>query len=84
MATPVSDFSRMKFLIVDDFPNFCGAMRAMAASFGVEDIDMTLHGEDAIRALNKKRYDVVLCDYRDTSSGDMWTKVGLGMSDSGA
>ncbi|OMH38331.1 tetratricopeptide repeat-containing response regulator [Motiliproteus sp. MSK22-1] len=63
MSSFESDYSQLKFLIVDDFPSFCGAQRTMLMSFGANDIDMVLHGEDAIRAISKKRYDVVLCDY---------------------
>ncbi len=63
MASGRTDFSRLKFLIIDDFASFCSALRTMVQSFGVKDIDIVHHGEEAVRALHKTRYDVVLCDY---------------------
>ncbi|MCW8886302.1 MAG: response regulator [Motiliproteus sp.] len=57
------DFSQLKVLIIDDFPNFCSALRTMVQSFGCEHIEFVLHGEDAIRAMSKTRFDIVLCDY---------------------
>ncbi len=61
-ATPI-DFSDLRFLIIDDIASFCSALRTMVQSFGVDRIDMVHRGEDAIRALSKHDYDVVLCDY---------------------
>ena len=57
------DFSQLKVLIIDDFPNFCSALRTMVQSFGCEHIEFVLHGEDAIRAMSKTRFDIILCDY---------------------
>ncbi|HEY5718631.1 MAG TPA: tetratricopeptide repeat protein [Motiliproteus sp.] len=63
MVSARHDYSRLNFLIVDDFPNFCSALRNMAQSFGVQNIDIYHNGDDAVSALAKTRYDVVLCDY---------------------
>ncbi len=57
------DYSRLNFLIIDDFPNFCSALRNMVMSYGAEQIDVVHNGDEAIRSLSFKKYDVVLCDY---------------------
>jgi len=63
MVSARHDYSRLSFLIVDDFPNFCSALRNMVQSFGVTSVEIYHNGDDAVRALAKTRYDVVLCDY---------------------
>ncbi|WP_210396364.1 response regulator [Motiliproteus sediminis] len=57
------NFSGLRFLIIDDFANFCSALRTMVMSYGVSDIDVVHNGDDALQAINKNRYDVILCDY---------------------
>ncbi len=63
MITPRHDYSRLSFLIIDDFPSFCSALRNMVMSYGAEHIDVVHHGDEAIRSLSFNKYDVVLCDY---------------------
>ncbi|MEH6626120.1 MAG: response regulator [Motiliproteus sp.] len=63
MSSGRTNYSELNVLIVDDFPNFCSAIRAMVYSFGCEKVDIVLHGEDAIRMLTKTRYDLILSDY---------------------
>ncbi len=53
----------MRFLIVDDFVDMRSVLRNMLASFGVTQIDMATNGKEAIRIIEQKRYDVILCDY---------------------
>jgi CheY-like chemotaxis protein len=54
---------RKKVLVVDDFVNFRITMRNMLATLGVEHPDEAYNGEDAVRKMATKRFDVVFCDY---------------------
>ena len=51
------------FLVVDDFGDMRGMLRSMLSSIGVAEIDTAINGREAIEALERKRYDVILCDY---------------------
>lgn len=57
------DLSGKKILVVDDFPEMRSMMRKMGVAFRGQDIDDAKNGDDAVKALSKKRYDIVLCDY---------------------
>ena len=59
----VIDFSRKKFLIIDDFSSFRSLLKRMLQSMRVSDIDDTFNGEDAVNKMSLKKYDIVLCDY---------------------
>ena len=50
-------------LVVDDFFNFRLTMKNMLRSFGMNYIDDATTGEEAIRKLALRRYDIILCDY---------------------
>lgn len=50
-------------LVVDDFFNFRLTMKNMLRSFGMNYIDDATTGEEAIRKLSVRRYDIILCDY---------------------
>lgn len=63
MATASHDYSKLSFLIVDDIASFAGSLRTLVQSFGVDDITIVHHGDDAVRALQGKKFDVVLCDF---------------------
>ena len=56
-------FKDMKFLIVDDFVDMRSVLQNMLSSFGVKKIDSVMNGKEAIRIIEQKRYDVILCDY---------------------
>ncbi len=56
-------FENMRFLIVDDFVDMRSVLRNMLASFGVTKIDMAVNGKEAIKLIEQKRFDVILCDY---------------------
>lgn len=53
----------LRFLIADDFVDMRSVLRNMLASFGVTKIDMVTNGKEAIRVIEQKRFDVILCDY---------------------
>ncbi len=54
---------RKKILIVDDFLNFRLTLKNMIQSLGVLYLDDARNGEDAIRKMADRKYDIVLCDY---------------------
>jgi len=56
-------FSRMRVLIVDDFENFRMSMKRILLSFGVDKVDVTRNGNEAVRACADAKYDLILCDY---------------------
>jgi len=57
------DLKTKKVLVIDDFFNFRLTMKNMLRSFGIIDIDDVSTGEEAIRKLSVRKYDIVLCDY---------------------
>ncbi|WP_026287621.1 response regulator [Thioalkalivibrio sp. ALJ24] len=55
--------SRLAVLVVDDFSNMRATLREMLLTSGFEDIDLARDGVDALEKLERRRYDIVLCDY---------------------
>ena len=55
--------SRLAVLVVDDFANMRATLREMLLTSGFEDIDLARDGVDALDKLERRRYDIVLCDY---------------------
>lgn len=62
---PDADFSRMKFLIVDDFQGMRTILRDILRSCGADGklIATAANGKDAVEVLSNGKYDVVLCDF---------------------
>ncbi len=56
-------YSKLRFLVVDDFESFRMSVKQMLRSFGVEHIDAVGNGKDAVQKCTFERYDIVLCDY---------------------
>lgn len=52
-----------KILIVDDFPEMRSLMRSMVTAYGAVDIELAIDGEEAVKAMESKRFDIILCDY---------------------
>ena len=52
-----------KVLIVEDFFNFRLTMKNMLRSFGVLSLDDATNGEEAIRKMAVRKFDIILCDY---------------------
>ncbi len=50
-------------LVVDDFPGMRSMMRGMLSAYGADDITDTANGEEAIKRMRDKSFDIVLCDY---------------------
>lgn len=59
----VKIYSDKKCLIIDDFPEIRGSLMRTLRTFGAQTVDTAANGEEAVKACNKKRYDIVLCDY---------------------
>jgi len=57
------DLSHKKILCVDDFPEMRSMVRKMAVAFRGQDVDDAKNGVDAVKAMEKKKYDIILCDY---------------------
>lgn len=57
------DFSEKRVLIVDDHAGMRSSMRAILSSFGVMYSEMAGTANDAIRRLQTKSYDIIICDY---------------------
>ena len=62
-AKPEINLKMKKVLVVDDFFNFRLTLKNMLRSFGIMYIDDASNGEEAIRKLSVRRFDIVLCDY---------------------
>jgi len=54
---------RLKFLIVDDYVDMRSVLQNMLLSYGVQSIDTASNGKEAIHAIERQRYNVILCDY---------------------
>ncbi len=59
----MTDYSKTRFLIVDDFSDFRGSVKAMLRDIGAKDVDTADRGEEAIAMCRQKRYDIILHDY---------------------
>jgi CheY-like chemotaxis protein len=57
------DLSKQKLLVIDDFPEMRSMVRKIAAAFRASDIDDAKNGAEAIKMMEKKKYDIILCDY---------------------
>lgn len=56
-------FSSKRFLVVDDFDGMRNILRELLRRCGGRQIDTAGNGAEAINALTRTKYDVVLCDY---------------------
>ena len=57
------NYSKLRFLIADDFSNFRATVNGMLAKLGVYQVDMASNGADVLEKCQRKSYDVILCDY---------------------
>lgn len=57
------NFSRMRFLVVDDFSEFRSSIRGILGLLAVQHIDMAANGEEVVELCRRNRYDVILHDY---------------------
>lgn len=57
------NFSKMRFLVVDDFSEFRSSIRGILGLLAVQKIDTAANGEDVLELCRRNRYDVILHDY---------------------
>lgn len=57
------DLSGKKILVIDDFPEMRSMLRKMGVAYRGTDIDDAKNGEEAVKCMAKKKYDIILCDY---------------------
>lgn len=57
------DFSKMRFLVVDDFSEFRSSIRGILGLLAVQKIDTAANGEEVLELCRRNRYDVILHDY---------------------
>lgn len=60
MATPLS---KKTFLIVDDFADMRSVLRNLLRSLSVNKFDLASNGREALLIIQKRRPDIILCDY---------------------
>ena len=59
----VKIYANKKCLIIDDFPEIRGSLSRTLKTFGAQSVDTAADGEEAIKLCQKKKFDIVLCDY---------------------
>lgn len=57
------DFSKKRFLVVDDFSEFRSSIRGILRLLAVQHIDMAANGHEVLELCRRNRYDVILHDY---------------------
>lgn len=62
-SKPQISLKTKKVLIVDDFFNFRLTVKNMMRSLGILFIDDAASGEDAVKLMAVRRFDIILCDY---------------------
>lgn len=60
---PQINLKMKKVLVVDDFFNFRLTVKNMMRSLGMIYIDDASNGEEAVKKMAIRRYDIILCDY---------------------
>lgn len=57
------DFSKKRFLVVDDFSEFRSSIRGILRLLAVQQIDTAANGNEVLELCRRHRYDVILHDY---------------------
>lgn len=57
------DLRDKTILVIDDFSQMRSSLKKMVQSFGATDVDDAANGEDAVKKIGRKKYDIILCDY---------------------
>lgn len=57
------NFAEKRVLIIDDHPGMRSSMRAILSAFGVVLVEMASTANEAIRRLQAKPFDIIICDY---------------------
>jgi CheY-like chemotaxis protein/cytochrome c-type biogenesis protein CcmH/NrfG len=59
----MQDYSKKRFLVVDDFSDFRTSVKSMLRDMRATDVDTADCGEDTLKCCRKNRYDIILHDY---------------------
>lgn len=62
-SKPEINLKMKKVLVVDDFFNFRLTVKNMMRSLGIMFIDDAATGEEALKTMAVRRFDIILCDY---------------------
>ena len=57
------DYTKKKFLVIDDFMDMRSMIKHMVESYGATKVDTAANGKGAIELLANNTYDIMLCDY---------------------
>lgn len=57
------DYSRLRALVVDDYPGMRTAMRITLSNFGLTRIDMSANATETLFRVQNSSYDLILCDF---------------------
>ena len=57
------DFSKSRFLVIDDLPQARDALRTIAQTIGAFSVEFASNYQDAIYRIRNNAPDVILCDY---------------------
>ncbi|TVP88481.1 MAG: response regulator [Pseudomonadaceae bacterium] len=57
------DYSKKRFLVVDDFSEFRSSIKGVLRLLAVQHIDTAANGEEVLELCRKKRFDIILHDY---------------------
>ncbi len=66
----VKIYANKKCLVIDDFPEIRGSLSRTLKTFGAQSVDTAADGEEAVKLCQKKKFDIVLCDYNLGSGKD--------------
>lgn len=56
-------FSTLKVLLIDDLPDMRTALRTLLTQIDIKQVDQAARADEALKLLQKSRYDLILCDY---------------------
>lgn len=62
-SKPPIELKNKKVLVVEDFFSFRLTVKNMLRSYNIADVDEAANGEEAVKKMAVKKYDIVLCDY---------------------
>ena len=57
------NYSKLRFLVADDFGSFRATVNAMLKKLGAGQVDTASNGADVLEQWQRRPYDVILCDY---------------------
>jgi DNA-binding NarL/FixJ family response regulator len=55
-------FINLQYLIIEDFEQMRISFKGMLTAMGATEIDTCANGEESLKSLARKPYDVVICD----------------------